>query len=255
MAYLLGPCVIESEEQVWNIAERIRALAEDKGYFVVFKASYDKANRTSLGSYRGPGVAEGMRILGEIKDRLKMPITTDVHTIKEAHAAAEVCDILQIPAFLCRQTDLVVAAAETGRIVNVKKGQFLAPWDVAPIAEKIRGTGNEKILFTERGTSFGYNNLVVDMRSLAWMREAGFLTVFDATHSVQKPGGGGGFTSGDRAMAPVLARAAVAAGCDAVFMETHFDPDNALSDGPNQVRLDDLPAILETLTKIHDAQR
>jgi 2-dehydro-3-deoxyphosphooctonate aldolase (KDO 8-P synthase) len=253
VTFILGPCVIESEELCWKVARAVKDLGSKLGAGVVFKASYDKANRTSAASFRGPGPKEGLRMMQEIRDRLEMPVTTDVHTPEEARAAAEVMDILQIPAFLCRQTDLVVAAAQTGRVVNIKKGQFLAPWDVRPIAEKVRKAGNDRFFFTERGTTFGYNNLVADMRSPAWMREEGFLTCFDATHSVQRPGGGGGHTSGDRAMAPVLARAAMAAGCDAVFMETHPTPDEALSDGPNQMPLNELEAVLVQLIAIHQA--
>lgn len=251
LIYILGPCVLESEEFGWNMARAIKKIADEQKLNFIFKASYDKANRTSIDSHRGLGVREGCKILGEIGKELGVPVTTDVHSSEEAEIAAEYIDVLQIPAFLCRQTDLIVAAARTGRVVNVKKGQFLAPWDVKHIARKIEACGNEKFFFTERGTSFGYNALVADMRSLYWIREAGYRIVFDATHSVQRPGGLGGTSGGDGILAPVLARAAVATGCDGVFMETHFDPSVALSDGPNQVPLDQLSGVLATLQAIH----
>ncbi len=249
--FILGPCVIESEEFVWKMARALHEMCAGLSLPFVFKASYDKANRTSGKSFRGMGVKEGCRILGDIGRSLGVPVTTDVHSPEEAEAAAEWIDILQIPAFLCRQTDLIEAAAGTGRVVNVKKGQFLAPQDVANIARKLESFGNERFFFTERGVTFGYNNLVADMRALYWIRELGYRIVFDATHSVQRPGGGGDKTSGDGVLAPVLARAAVAAGCDGVFIETHEDPSKALSDGPNQVPLADLPALLQKLAKIH----
>lgn len=249
--FILGPCVIESEEFVWKMACSLKEICTKLNVPFIFKASYDKANRTSGKSFRGIGVDIGCRILGGIGKDLNVPVTTDVHTVEEAERAAEWIDVLQIPAFLCRQTDLIEAAAHTGRVVNVKKGQFLAPWDVQNIAYKLTSAGCEQFMFTERGTTFGYNNLVTDMRSLYWMREMGYLTVFDATHSVQRPGGGGDKTSGDGILAPVLARAAVAAGCDAVFIETHEDPTRAMSDGPNQIPLADLPKLLETLIQIH----
>jgi 2-dehydro-3-deoxyphosphooctonate aldolase (KDO 8-P synthase) len=249
--FILGPCVIESEEFVWRMARQLKTICADLGAQFVFKASYDKANRTSGKSYRGIGVREGCALLGAIGKELAVPVTTDVHSPEDVGVAAEFIDILQIPAFLCRQTDLIQAAAETGRVVNVKKGQFLAPWDLKNIAEKLIGFGSERFFFTERGTTFGYNNLVADMRSLYWIREAGYPIVFDATHSVQRPGGGGDKTSGDGILAPVLARAAVAAGCDGVFIETHEDPSQALSDGPNQIPLAELPAVLKQLRQIH----
>lgn len=249
--FLLGPCVIESEEFVWRMARTLREITRAAGAQFVFKASYDKANRTSVKSFRGAGAREGCALLGQIAKELGVPVTTDIHSPAEAGIAAEFIDILQIPAFLCRQTDLIRAAAETGRVVNVKKGQFLAPWDVRNIAEKLVAFGNERFFFTERGTTFGYNNLVADMRSLFWIREQGFHVVFDATHSVQRPGGGGETTSGDGVLAPVLARAAVAAGCDGVFLETHENPAAALSDGPNQIPLADLPRLLSQLQKIN----
>jgi len=249
--FLLGPCVIESEDFVWKMARALRELAQAAGAQFVFKASYDKANRTSVKSFRGLGVREGCAILGAIGKELGVPVTTDVHSPEEATAAAEWIDILQIPAFLCRQTDLIEAAAKTGRVVNVKKGQFLSPWEVKNIADKLVAFGCEKFCFTERGTTFGYNNLVADMRSLYWIREQGYPVIFDATHSVQRPGGGGDKTSGDGILAPVLARAAVAAGCDGVFIETHENPAVALSDGPNQIPLAQLPTLLSQLRSIN----
>ena len=249
--FLLGPCVIESEDFVWDMARKIHGIAQEVGVDFVFKASYDKANRSSVSSYRGIGCREGCALLGEIGKEFGVPVTTDVHSLQEAEIAAEWIYVLQIPAFLCRQTDLIQAAAETGRVVNVKKGQFLAPWDIGNIADKLVQFGNERFVFTERGTSFGYNTLVADMRSLYWMREQGYRVIFDATHSVQRPGGDGTTSGGDGVLAPVLARAAVAVGCDGVFMETHIDPSKALSDGPNQVPLDQLAGVLDGLTKIH----
>ena len=252
-AFILGPCVIESEKFVWRMARSIAQIARDEDVDLIFKASYDKANRTSVRSFRGIDVREGCEILGDIGRELKIPVTTDVHSPAEAEIAGDKIDMLQIPAFLCRQTDLLRAAAETGRAVNVKKGQFLAPWDVKNIAEKFIAFGSEDFCFTERGTTFGYNNLVADMRSLYWMREAGYRVIFDATHSVQKPGGAGDATSGDGELAPVLARAAVAVGCDGIFMEVHENPGRALSDGPNQIPLKDLPKHLRMLNAIHAA--
>ena len=252
-AFILGPCVIESEKFVWRVAKKIAQICADEDVNFIFKASYDKANRTSVRSFRGIGVREGCEILSAIGRDLKIPVTTDVHSPAEAGIAGEKIDILQIPAFLCRQTDLLRAAAETGRAINVKKGQFLAPLDVRNIAEKLVAFGNEKFCFTERGTTFGYNNLVADMRSLYWIREAGYRVIFDATHSVQRPGGAGDATSGDSVLAPVLARAAMAAGCDGIFMEVHENPARALSDGPNQVSLKDLPKHLRMLKAIHAA--
>lgn len=251
--FIFGPCVIESEKFVWKMARDIAKMCGDEDVDLIFKASYDKANRTSVKSFRGLGAREGCEILAAIGDELKVPVTTDVHSPDEAKLAGKMIDLLQIPAFLCRQTDLLKAAAETGRAVNVKKGQFLAPWDVKNIAEKLIAFGNEDFCFTERGTTFGYNNLVADMRSLYWMREAGYHVIFDATHSVQRPGGGGDKTSGDGALAPVLARAAIAAGCDGIFMEVHENPPRALSDAANQVPLKDLPKHLRMLKAIHAA--
>ena len=249
--FILGPCVIESEKFVWRMARKISEMCASENVDLIFKASYDKANRTSVRSFRGIGVGEGCEILSNIGRELKIPVTTDVHSPAEAEIAGEKIDMLQIPAFLCRQTDLLRAAAETGRTINVKKGQFLAPWDVRNIAEKLIAFGNAQFCFTERGTTFGYNNLVADMRSLYWMRDAGYRVIFDATHSVQRPGGAGDSTSGDGKLAPVLARAAMAAGCDGIFMEIHENPARALSDGPNQVRLNDLPKHLRMLKAIH----
>lgn len=252
-AFILGPCVIESEKFVWRMATKIAELCAAENVEFIFKASYDKANRTSVRSFRGIGVREGCKILSAIGRDLKIPVTTDVHSPGEAKIAGGKIDMLQIPAFLCRQTDLLRAAAETGRAINVKKGQFLAPWDVRNIAEKLITFGNAKFCFTERGTTFGYNNLVADMRSLYWLREAGYRVFFDATHSVQRPGGGGDSTSGDGILAPALARAAMATGCDGIFMEVHEHPGRALSDGPNQIPLKDLPKHLRVLKAIHAA--
>ena len=252
-AFILGPCVIESEKFVWRMAGKIADICAGEDVDLIFKASYDKANRTSVRSFRGIGAREGCEILSAIGRELEIPVTTDVHSPAEAEIAGASVDMLQIPAFLCRQTDLLKAAAKTGRAVNVKKGQFLAPWDVQNIAEKLLAFGNDKFLFTERGTTFGYNNLVADMRSLYWMREAGYRVIFDATHSVQKPGGAGETTSGDGELAPVLARAAVATGCDGIFMEVHENPGRALSDGPNQIPLKNLPKHLRMLKAIHAA--
>jgi 2-dehydro-3-deoxyphosphooctonate aldolase (KDO 8-P synthase) len=252
-AFILGPCVIESEKFAWRMAKKIAAICSAENIDFIFKASYDKANRTSVRSFRGIGVGEGCEILSDIGRELKIPVTTDVHSPEEAKTAGEKIDMLQIPAFLCRQTDLLRAAAETGRAINVKKGQFLAPWDVRNIAEKLIAFGNEKFCFTERGTTFGYNNLVADMRSLFWIREAGYRVIFDATHSVQRPGGAGDSTSGDGILAPALARAAMAVGCDGIFMEVHENPARALSDGPTQVPLKNLPKHLRMLKAIHAA--
>jgi 2-dehydro-3-deoxyphosphooctonate aldolase (KDO 8-P synthase) len=250
-AFILGPCVIESEKFVRRMAKKIARVCSSEGVDFIFKASYDKANRTSVRSFRGIGVREGCDILADIGRELKIPVTTDVHSPAEAEIAAEKIDMLQIPAFLCRQTDLLRAAAKTGRAINVKKGQFLSPWDVRNIAEKLIAFGNSQFCFTERGTTFGYNNLVADMRSLYWMRDAGYRVIFDATHSVQRPGGAGDSTAGDGILAPVLARAAMAAGCDGIFMEVHENPLRALSDGPNQIRVNDLPKQLRMLKAIH----
>jgi 2-dehydro-3-deoxyphosphooctonate aldolase (KDO 8-P synthase) len=253
--FILGPCVIESEEFVWKIAEKLQEICRTVGAQWIFKASYDKANRSSSHSFRGIGPESGCRILQKIGSALKVPVTTDVHSVPEAKVAAESIDLLQIPAFLCRQTDLIQAAGASGRAVNVKKGQFLAPWDVANIGEKLEATGCNNYVFTERGVTFGYNNLVADMRSLYWIRKQGYPVVFDATHSVQRPGSAGTSTGGDGELAPVLARSAMAAGCDGIFIETHPNPSEALSDGPNQIPLSELPRLLSQLMKIHEVVR
>ena len=247
-----GPCVIESRDLVFEIAERVKQITDRLGIDYIFKASFDKANRSSGSSFRGPGVSDGLAVLAEVKQRYGLRVLTDIHESHQAAPVAEVVDVLQIPAFLCRQTDLIVAAAKTGRIVNVKKGQFLAPWDMKNVASKLEANGCQNYFFTERGTTFGYNNLVADMRAIPWMQEIGCPVIFDATHSVQRPGGAGETTGGDGKLAPVLARAAVAAGCDGVFLETHENPAAALSDGPNQVPLEDLPRLIRQLKAIRD---
>ena len=250
---IAGPCVLESETLTNSIARHLVELTGELGVPLVFKASFDKANRTSGKSFRGPGLAHGLKILAGIKKRFGCPVLTDIHDVSQIKAAAKVIDILQIPAFLCRQTDLLIAAAKSGRAVNVKKGQFLAPDDVNNIAAKLRDNGCKDYFITERGTTFGYHNLVVDMRGLAMMRKAGHRVVFDATHSVQRPGGQGTSTGGDRTMAPVLARAAVAAGIDGLFIETHPRPDQSPSDGPNMIPLAQMEGLLRTLKTIHEA--
>jgi 2-dehydro-3-deoxyphosphooctonate aldolase (KDO 8-P synthase) len=252
---MAGPCVIEDEKLVLTTAEKLATICDNLDLPLIFKASFDKANRSAGDSFRGPGLKKGVNILAMVKRQFNLPVVTDVHEANQCKPAAEVCDVLQIPAFLCRQTDLLLAAARTRRCVNVKKGQFLAPWDMRNVVDKIAAAGGKKIMLTERGTSFGYNNLVTDMRSLTVMRQFGWPVVFDATHSVQMPGGGGGgkITGGDRRMAPVLARAAVAAGCDGVFIETHPNPDQAKSDAANQIKLSDMKALLTVLRDIHAA--
>jgi len=250
---IAGPCVLESEALATSIAKDLVALTEELGLRFVFKASFDKANRTSGKSFRGPGLAQGLKILGRIKKKLGCPLLTDIHDIAQVATAAKVIDVLQIPAFLCRQTDLLVAAAKSGRTVNVKKGQFLAPDDVDNIANKLKTAGARDYFITERGTTFGYHNLVVDMRALPRMRRAGHRVIFDATHSVQEPGGCGTSTGGDRTMAPVLARAAVAAGVDGLFIETHPKPDQSPSDGANMIPLAQMEGLLRTLLAIHEA--
>ncbi len=255
LGLILGPCVVEDPERTLAIARRARDIAREAGLPFVFKASYDKANRTSLASYRGPGVDEALATLASIKRELGVPLLTDVHREDEIERAAAVADCLQIPAFLCRQTDFVVAVARAGRAVNVKKGQFLSPWDVGPIAEKVLSTGNPNLLLTERGASFGYQNLVVDMRSLPAMRAVGFPVVFDATHSVQLPGAHGHETGGMRPYIPYLARAAVAAGCDAVFMEVHDDPEQGLSDRATMFPLADLERLVGDLAALDRMSR
>jgi len=250
-AFIIGPCVIEDENFTWKIAKKLVELSDKLHFPLIFKASYDKANRTSIDSFRGPGAKDGCKILGQIGKELGVPVTTDVHTVEEIEIASEFIDFIQIPAFLCRQTDLIISAGRSGRPVNVKKGQFLSPTDIAPIASKLESTGCKEYLFTERGSTFGYNNLVADMRSLFWIRDQGYRVIFDATHSVQRPGGLGDKSSGDGYLAPVLARAAIATGCDGVFIETHPDPKDAKSDGPNQVPLDKIESLIKKLMAIH----
>ncbi len=250
LALIAGPCVIESRESCMAIADRMVKLAKKQNIPYIFKASYDKANRTSINSYRGPGISKGLEILAEIREKYNVPVLTDVHSIEEIHIASKVVDIIQLPAFLIRQTDLVVAAGESGAVVNVKKAQFAAPWDMKNVVRKIEETGNRKILLTERGASFGYNTLVADMRSLIIMRELGYPVIFDATHSVQSPGGQGDSSGGDGRFAPYLAKAATAVGIDGLFIETHPDPANALSDGPNMIPLNQMSALWKKLVAI-----
>ncbi len=253
--FIAGPCVIESESHALKIASRLSAWSKELGLSLVFKASFDKANRTSLDSFRGPGEEEGLRILSIVRDETGLPVLTDIHEAAQAERVARVVDVLQIPAFLCRQTDLLVAAAGTGKTVNVKKGQFLSPWDMVHVVEKLTRSGAERILLTERGAAFGYNNLVVDMRSIPVMRSLGFPVVFDATHSVQLPGAGGGKSSGQREFVEPLARAAAGAGADGFFFEVHDVPEKALSDGPNALPLENFPRIAKTLTLLHALSR
>jgi 2-dehydro-3-deoxyphosphooctonate aldolase (KDO 8-P synthase) len=250
---IAGPCVIENEKLCLQVAGALKKTCARLGVFFVFKASFDKANRTSAKSFRGPGLDEGLRVLGKVRAEFGVPVLTDVHTETQAAIAGEVVDILQIPAFLCRQTDLIEAAAATGRIINLKKGQFLSPAEMGQVAEKARRVGAEKILLTERGTTFGYNNLVADMRSIPILKRSGFPVIFDATHSVQLPGGGGDQSSGQREFAPVLARCALAAGASGLFIETHPRPERALSDGPNMIPLAEMPALLRGLLKVFKA--
>jgi 2-dehydro-3-deoxyphosphooctonate aldolase (KDO 8-P synthase) len=252
---IAGPCVIETENHARKMAESIAKIASDAGVPYIFKASFDKANRTSVKAFRGPGLREGLRILGKIKSDLNLPVLTDIHDVSQAAPAGEVCDILQIPAFLARQTDLVVAAGKTGKIVNVKKPQFVAPADMANVVEKLVSTGTEKIILTERGATFGYNNLVVDMRSFAILKNFGYPVVFDATHSVQLPGGQGHASGGQPEFIETLARAAVAAGVDGLFLETHDNPKEALSDGANALPLNQLAALLGRLKELSDLIR
>ena len=256
LALIGGPCAIENEKHALMMAERLQRLTADAKVPFIYKSSYDKANRSSIHSYRGPGLTEGLRILQKVKDETGLAVLSDVHAVSEVAPAAQVLDVLQVPAFLCRQTDLIVACARSGRPVNVKKGQFVAPRDMVNVVEKVRASGSEDLLLTERGTSFGYNNLVVDFRGLPIMRAFGYPVVFDATHSVQLPGGQGDRSGGERQYVQALARAAVAVGVDALFMEIHEDPDRTLedgrplSDGPNMLRLDDLPRLLDELRAI-----
>jgi 2-dehydro-3-deoxyphosphooctonate aldolase (KDO 8-P synthase) len=255
LAIITGPCVIESRDMVLTIAEKIKEISEELSIPIIFKASFDKANRSSIKSYRGPGIDDGLKILDEVKSQFGLSVTTDIHEPSQAAKTAEVCDILQIPAFLCRQTDLLAAAASTGKTINVKKGQFMAPWDMSNVINKLLECNNPKIMLTERGTTFGYGRLVNDMRSIPLMRKFGYPVVFDATHSVQLPGTGGDKTEGERHMVPTLAKAAIACGIDALFLETHPDPDNAKSDGPNMIELHKLRNLLTDCLKIHKVIR
>ncbi|MBU0730054.1 MAG: 3-deoxy-8-phosphooctulonate synthase [Proteobacteria bacterium] len=248
---IAGPCVLESEDIAHQVIETLLPITRQLGISYAFKASFDKANRTSLDSFRGPGIEKGLKILGDIKEKYKIPVVSDIHSPSQARQAAEVLDILQIPAFLCRQTDLLLAAAETGKAVNLKKGQFLSPWDMKYAVSKIKSTGNNNLLLTERGYTLGYNNLVVDMRSFPVMRSLGCPVIYDATHSVQLPGGAGGSSGGQREFIPPLARAAVAAGIDGMFMEVHPNPEKALCDGPNSMPLDQMEQLLKHLIEIH----
>jgi 2-dehydro-3-deoxyphosphooctonate aldolase (KDO 8-P synthase) len=253
LLWIAGPCVIESHDLTMQIAERLAQLREERGIPLVFKASFDKANRTSGKSFRGPGLHDGLRTLEAVTRQTGLPCTTDVHERSQARPVAEVCDLLQIPAFLARQTDLIQEAGRTGQAVNVKKGQFMAPGDMRHVVTKMKEVGNERLLLTERGVCFGYGQLVSDMRSIPWMQDLGCPVIFDATHSVQMPGAAGDRSDGDRRMVPYLAKAAVACGCDGVFLETHPNPDQALSDGPNMIALDDLPALIDCCLNIRAA--
>ena len=253
LTLIAGPCVIESEKLCFEVAASLKKTCAKLGINYIFKASFDKANRTSGKSFRGPGLIEGLTVLARVREKFELPVLTDVHTEEQTANAAEVVDILQIPAFLCRQTDLIEAAVNTGKIVNIKKGQFLSPGEIGRVVDKARSGGGKKLLLTERGTTFGYNNLVADMRSIPIMKQTGCPVIFDATHSVQLPGGGGDKSSGQREFAPVLARCALAAGANGVFIETHPTTDKALSDGPNMIALADMPAVLKSLLKVFAA--
>ncbi|MCD6138076.1 MAG: 3-deoxy-8-phosphooctulonate synthase [Deltaproteobacteria bacterium] len=253
LVLISGPCVIETLEATMEAASFLKEITDELQIPFIFKTSYDKANRTSINSYRGPGLSKGLEIISSVKDKLDIPVLSDVHRFSEIAAASQVLDVLQIPAFLCRQTDFIIAVSETAKPVNIKKGQFLAPWDVEHVVEKVVSTGNSQVLLTERGTTFGYNNLVVDFRSLALMRDLGWPVVFDATHSVQLPGGRGKSSGGQRRFVPMLAKAATAAGVDAIFMEVHKDPDRALCDGPNSLALQEVKPLLKQLKSIRDA--
>ncbi len=255
LVIIAGPCVIETEKSTLKTALRLKKISERVNIPLVFKSSYDKANRTSVNSPRGPGIEEGLRILERVKKETDLPVLSDVHSAEEVSCAVDVLDALQIPALLCRQTDLIIAASKTGKPVNIKKGQFLAPWDVKNIIEKFTSTGNHNLFITERGTSFGYNNLVVDMRSIVIMQEFGYPVIFDATHSVQLPGARGRASGGQREFVVPLSKAAVAVGCEGLFMEVHPDPDKALCDGPNMLKLDNLEKILTTLKSINELSR
>lgn len=250
---IAGPCAIESEEMAMNIAEKMKAITDKLGIDYTFKGSFDKANRTSIHSKRGLGIDEGLRILQKVKDTYNIPVATDIHESWQAEPVGKVVDIVQIPAFLCRQTDLLVAAAKTGKCINIKKAQFLAPWDMKNCLQKVVESGNSNVMLCERGTSFGYNTLVVDMTGLIEMKKFGYPVIFDATHSVQKPGGKGDATGGNREYVEYLAKAAIAVGVDGLFMETHQNPDEAWSDGPNMVKLDDMEKLLTKLVKVYEA--
>ena len=247
---IAGPCVIESEKSALNTAEKLRDICEEINIPLIYKSSYDKANRTSVKSFRGLGIKKGLKILKKVRDKFNIPVLSDIHKEEEIEDAAEVLDIIQIPAFLSRQTDMIIKAAKTDRVVNVKKGQFLAPWDIKNIIDKVESTGNKKILITERGVSFGYNNLVADMRALPIMRSYGYPIIFDATHSLQLPSSAGSSSGGQREFVPHITRAAVAAGCDGIFMEVHPNPDKAPCDGPNMLKMDDLPHLLKQIKEI-----
>lgn len=249
---IAGPCVIESEEMIMHIAEEMKRKTENLKIEYYFKASFDKANRTSNSSYRGMGIDEGLKILAKVKKEFGLKIATDIHESYQAQIVAEFVDIIQIPAFLCRQTDLLVAAAKTGKLINIKKAQFLAPWDMENVAKKVLENGNKNIMLCERGSSFGYNNLVVDMTGILEMKKLGYPVIFDATHSVQKPGGQGTSTGGNRDYAPYLAKAAIVTGVDGIFIETHPDPDNALSDGPNMIRLDKMEDLIKQMLYLYE---
>lgn len=251
LVFIAGPCVIETSKSCLKLAERLKGIFQAKKSPFIFKASYDKANRTSVNSFRGPGRDEGIKILNEVKKQLGLPILSDVHSVEDVQYVSETLDIIQIPAFLCRQTDLILAAAKTGKPVNIKKGQFLSPWDMKSIVEKMVSAENEQILLTERGTCFGYNNLVSDMRSLVIMNDLGYPTIYDATHSVQLPGSRGNMSGGERRMVVPLARAAVATGCDGLFLEVHETPEKALSDAATMLPLDDLPDLIDQVLEIH----
>jgi 2-dehydro-3-deoxyphosphooctonate aldolase (KDO 8-P synthase) len=249
---IAGPCVIESRDIVFHTAEKLKEMCTRIGLPLLFKSSYDKANRTSLSSYRGPGLEKGLEILSDVRSRFDVPVISDIHSVAEVKPASEVLDVLQIPAFLCRQTDLVLAASGTGKVVNIKKGQFLAPWDLKNIIDKFTSTGNQSLFFTERGTSFGYNNLVVDFRGLPIIRSFGYPLIFDVTHSLQLPGGMGKSSGGQREHAGPLARAAVSVGVDGLFMEVHPEPEKALCDGPNMIKLDEVETLLKTCKAIDE---
>ena len=247
---IAGPCVIESEELIFQTAEYLKNICEKLSIPFIFKSSFDKANRSSISSYRGPGIEKGLEILNKVREKFNIPITSDIHCVSQINLASEILDLIQIPAFLSRQTDLIVETAKTGKPLNIKKGQFLAPWDIKNVIEKATSTGNENVMITERGTCFGYNNLVTDFRALPIMRKFGYPVIFDATHSVQQPGGLGKSSGGNREFVPYLAKGAIAIGCDGIFMEVHPDPEKALSDGPNMIKLDEVEALLKKLKDI-----